>query len=229
MESFTKEILTSCSQPLRNPEGLKVSLTKFFLLIVVFHDFSGAKSWNIHFWLGSETTHDEAGVAAYKSVELDDSLGGGPTQYREVEGNESSLFLSYFKSTGGIEYLPGGVESGFKHVVKDQYETRLLHLKGKRTVRTNEVPVTSASLNKGDVFILDTGLKIYIFNGPTANKYEKTKAIEVAQHINSDSRGGRAQIIHLEDDIHNMEFWGPLGGFVEVNTLSYPFHSSCYC
>jgi len=86
-------------------------------------------SWSIHFWLGTETSQDESGVAAYKSVELDTQLGRGPVQYREVQGSESDLFLSYFKNTGGVEYLPGGVESGFVHVERDVYPTRLLHVK----------------------------------------------------------------------------------------------------
>lgn len=46
---------------------------------------------------------------------------------------------------------------------------------GKRTVRVTEVSTVPASLNKGDVFILDAGFKIYIFNGPTSNLYEKAK------------------------------------------------------
>jgi hypothetical protein len=71
--------------------------------------------WNLHFWLGSETSQDESGVAAYKTVELDDYLGGGPIQYRECMEHESDLFMSYFK-TQGLEYIPGGVDSGFNKV-----------------------------------------------------------------------------------------------------------------
>ena len=33
---------------------------------------SDALAYDLHFWLGKNTTQDEAGTAAYKTVELDD-------------------------------------------------------------------------------------------------------------------------------------------------------------
>ena len=74
---------------------------------------SDALLHDIHIWIGSASTQDEYGTAAYKMVEADDYLGGVPVQHRQVEGKESAKFKHYFKS---LHYLDGGVESGFNHV-----------------------------------------------------------------------------------------------------------------
>lgn len=174
-----------------------------------------ALNWNIHFWLGKETTADESGVAAYKTVELDDSLGGGPVQYRECQRHESELFLSYFKKTG-LEYLKGGVASGFNKVERDSYETRLFQVKGKRTVRVTEVPLSNKSLTCDDVYVLDAGLELYVFNGKTANRMEKAKGLEFVRKICNEERGARAQITFIDEEPRNEAFWKALGGYTEV-------------
>ena len=79
-------------------------------------------------------------------------------------------------------------------MVNDEYEPRLLQCKGARTVRVTTVPLSNASLNNGDVFILDLGLSIYVFNAPGANRMERRKGTEVANQINSDERSGRAKV-----------------------------------
>ena len=52
-------------------------------------------------------------------------------QHRELQGYEDEQFMQCFKK---VEYLKGGVASGFKHVKRDVYEPRLLHLKGKKVL-----------------------------------------------------------------------------------------------
>jgi hypothetical protein len=165
---------------------------------------------HIHFWLGKETSQDEAGVAAYKTVELDDFLGGLPVQHREVQFHESSQFLSYFKK--GIQYLSGGVESGFKKVIPGEYRERLLQVKGRRNIRVWEVKKEAASLNKGDVFVLDQFQHIWVWNGSESSRLERAKGIEVARGLRDLEHAGRAQIhIYDEDDPNVDEFYKALG------------------
>lgn len=92
--------------------------------------------------------------------------------------DETELFLSYFKP--GVFYLPGGVESGFKHVEPKTYETRLLLIKGRRNPRVFNMPISGESLNEGDVFVLDVGMNLYYWAGAECNTHEKVKAAEIA-------------------------------------------------
>ncbi|XP_060072060.1 gelsolin, cytoplasmic-like [Ylistrum balloti] len=171
--------------------------------------------WDVHFWLGNETSQDEQGVAAYKTVELDDYLGGAPVQHREVQDHESKLFLSYFKH--GIKYLSGGVESGFKKVERGVYEKRLFHIKGKRNVRVRQVRCDSSSLNQGDVFLLDCGMTLHLWNGPSSSHFERLKGSEVAKRIRDDERSGKAEIRIIDRfwDI-DAKFFDALGSHGEI-------------
>jgi len=176
--------------------------------------------WDIHFWLGDETSQDEAGTAAYKTVELDTLLGGEPVQHREVQGYESKLFLSYF--TPGPMIMHGGIESGFRHVKPEEYRPRLLHIKGRKYVRVREVPMKASSLNGGDIFILDLGLKIYQWNGSKAGVTEKSKATILSRALD-DERGGKPQVIVLQEGDRDKEFWSHLeGGFMTVPAQGEP-------
>jgi gelsolin len=168
-----------------------------------------ALQWDVHFWLGTYTSQDEAGTAAYKTVELDDLLGGAPVQHREVQGFESPLFLSYFNNE--IKLLEGGVDSGFKHVKPEEYKPRLLHLKGKKRVRVTQVEMNRSSLNSGDVFVLDAGLKVWQWNGRKSGPQEKQKGAQLTRAL-GDERKGKPKITVLEEGDKDAEFWKFLGG-----------------
>jgi len=179
---------------------------------------SDALAWDVHFWLGKHTSQDEAGTAAYKTVELDDLLNGAPVQHREVQGHESEMFMKYFNNQ--IRLMEGGVDSGFHHVEPEKYTPRLLHLKGKKRVRVTQVDLVAGSLNSGDVFILDAGLKLYQFNGRKSGPQEKMKGAQTSRAI-SDERKGLPQIFVIEEGekgSDSKEFWTAMGGEAAIKT-----------
>ncbi|XP_069087021.1 advillin [Pleurodeles waltl] len=156
-------------------------------------------SYDIHYWIGNDSTQDEQGSAAIYTTQLDDYLGGSPIQHREVQGYESESFKGYFKQ--GIIYKKGGVASGMKHVETNIYNVkRLLHVKGKRSVSAKEVDLNWKSFNVGDVFLLDLGNVIIQWNGPESNTTEKMKAMLLAKDIRDRERGGRAEIAVVEGE-----------------------------
>lgn len=165
--------------------------------------------YDVHFWIGKYSTQDEYGTAAYKTVELDTYLNDVPIQHREVQGHESELFRSYFKS---ITTMKGGANSGFRQVKAEEYKPRLLHFHGDRKgVTVIEVARCRDILDKTDVYILDLGLKLIQWNGSGSNKEEKMKAMLYLKELQNE-RGGKCKTETLDDspaDVNN-EFFDAL-------------------
>ncbi|XP_050556923.1 gelsolin-like [Spodoptera frugiperda] len=170
-------------------------------------------SWNIYYWIGSESTQDESGAAAILTVGLDDKFNGAAIQHREVLGQESQDFKALFPS--GLQYLSGGHASGFNHVVTNAgAEKRLIQVKGKRNIRTRQVDPLISSMNKGDCFILDIGNEVYVYVGEGTRNMEKLKAISVANQIRDQDHNGRARVEIVDqysNDVDTQKFFTALG------------------
>lgn len=147
---------------------------------------SGKLGHDIFFWLGAHTTQDEAGTAAYKTVELDEFLHGAATQHREVQSAPSDEFLALFPR---VSIRKGGVRSGFRHVEeeapKEPIRTllRVFRPGTGPSVVVHEVPTSWESLDDGDVFVLDTGDKIWVWQGKGCSPMEKAKAAQVVHDM----------------------------------------------
>jgi len=191
-----------------------------YIVLVTTEDPEGDKLlWDIHFWIGSQSSQDEYGVAAYKAVELDDLLGDEPLQHRECEGRESKGFVKCFPK--GITYLEGGVDSGFRKVSEDDdAEIEICNLyrvhkkDGQKVTRCFEVPMACSSLNDGDAFLLDAGEKIYTWFGSSVSGFEKSKSATVAHNLREGRLGDCECILDVGDDDEG--FWELLGGKGEI-------------
>uniref|UniRef100_A0A8C1ZCQ9 Villin-1 n=1 Tax=Cyprinus carpio TaxID=7962 RepID=A0A8C1ZCQ9_CYPCA len=156
-------------------------------------------TYDIHYWLGKETSQDEQGAAAIYTTQMDEHLGGAAVQHRETQGHESATFQGYFKQ--GIIYKKGGVASGMKQVETNTYNIRrLLHVKGNKHVVAGEVEMSWKSFNQGDVFLLDLGSLIIQWNGPKSNRMERLRGMNLAKDIRDRERGGRVQVTVVEGD-----------------------------
>jgi hypothetical protein len=118
-------------------------------------------------------------------------------QHREVQGNESERFLSYFKSRVGVTYRQGGIASGF-HRHQSTNEPHLFRLKGRHTVRLFEMPsIDWSHISRGDVYLLDLNEVIFIWNGAKSNKYERLQAMQRARQLRDER--GKTNIVIIED------------------------------
>ena len=190
-----------------------------YLILYTTQTKSGGFAYDLYFWLGSETSMDEQGTAALLAVQLDDKLGGQPVQQRINQGYEPKSFVDIMGGT--LEYLEGGCASGFKQVVPDELPKRLLHVKGLKEIRCQQVKCSATSLNSGDAFILDLGKVVFQWNGTECSTKERHKALEVCMGIKNErvhmieQLGQEVEVVVVrerEGGTNEDRFWEELGG-----------------
>ena len=180
----------------------------FIILSITKNEVNDSLDFTAHMWVGKDTTCDESGTGAYKIVELDDYFNREITLIYEEQDFESFIFLSYFKE---IEVMQGGIETGFKKVGQIEYSKHLFHVKKEeKCIASREVPIEYTSLNANDVFVLDAGLKIYIWKGSLCSPFEKFNGAAIAKKL-ANERAGKAKIEEFDEGSESDEFKSILG------------------
>ncbi|KAI5633666.1 gelsolin repeat domain-containing protein [Phthorimaea operculella] len=193
----------------------EVAFGKFFegdcyIVLKTSVEEQGQLSWDIHFWIGSKATLDKGACAAMHAVNLRNLLGAKRTQ-RHEQGDETDEFIALFPTPP--VYLQGShTPSGFYTVDEPHYETRLyrVHAAG-NGIHLEPVAVDYESLDPRYVFVLDTGLTIYLWNGKKAKNTLKSKARLFAEKINKEERKNKAELIAEPPGKEPRAFWDLLG------------------
>ncbi|XP_059687496.1 macrophage-capping protein isoform X3 [Gavia stellata] len=189
---------------------------------------------HLHLWMGRDSSRDEQGACALLSTQLNALLGERPVTHREVQGNESDVFMEYFPR--GVTYQEGGVDSAFKptHPGAGAGPVRKLYqVKGKKNIRASERDPSWASFNTGDCFILDLGETLFVWCGARCNVLERSRAQELAAAIRDGERGGKARLEIVADGEEPPEMLqvSDVTGRMDLSQVaaSSPFSQSLLC
>nr|XP_022915858.1 protein flightless-1 isoform X2 [Onthophagus taurus] len=182
-----------------------------YIVLKTFCDETGSHNWEIYFWIGEKASLDKRACSAIHAVNLRNYLGAQCRTIREEQRDESEEFLALFE--GKITYIEGGrTSSGFYTVEDMLYETRFyrVHAAG-ASIHLEPVAIGVESLDPRYVFVLDTGLKIFIWNGKKSKNTLKSKARLMSEKINKNERKNKAEIFTEHMGQESEDFWYCLG------------------
>ena len=109
-----------------------------YLVVSTFEKEGSELAWNTHFWIGKQLEHDEYGAGASMVAKLDEINDDIPSQYREMQENESELFLSYFEDPSNrygtkLRYIENSADTANDASDGSQTSDRLLKIKHRKT------------------------------------------------------------------------------------------------
>merc|ERR1712183_1159482 len=164
---------------------------------------------DIHIWIGSESSQDEYGTAAYKMVEADDFLNGAAVQNRQVEGNEDPEFVELFDS---LQYLEGGIATGFNKVEPTKEKPLFYKFfvrkdgKGQKKGELMQVPMSTDAMDSESAFILYADKStVWAWHGKDCSPMYKIAA--TAQGEKLCNLGTVTVLAQGDGDDEETEFW----------------------
>lgn len=164
-------------------------------------DDNQSLNWKIFYWIGAECTLDKKACSAIHAVGLRNHLNAQCRTIREEQGEESDEFLALFPD--GIDYVKGArTSSGFYTVEETEYAHRMFRLhevaEKSRQLHLETVALSSNSLDSRFVFLIDTGYKIFIWNGIKSKNTIKQKARLFGEKLNKEERKNKAELIFCD-------------------------------
>merc|ERR1712039_1138542 len=109
--------------------------------------------------------------------------------------------------------MGGGMESGLKKAETNAHEAKLFKISGGMRPVMQEVDMAWSSMNHGDVFVLDSGKKIFVWKGSGASGQEKMTAGLIAAKM-KDHVG--EELVHVDDGDEESTEHLPLSGRGDV-------------
>ena len=167
-----------------------------YIVLSTFLDENQSLDWKIYFWIGEKSTLDKRTCSAMHAVNLRNYLGANCRTAREEQGDENEDFLKLF--AGNLEYMTGArTASGFYTVEDIEYTTRMYRIhEAVSGIHLEAVSCVPESLDPRHVFLLDAGLRIFVWYGKKCKNVLKSKARLMAERINRNERKNKA-LIHI--------------------------------
>lgn len=158
----------------------------------------------IYSWIGKKSTPDEQFIGAVTSVWKDQDRKGTAKLVTVHEGEEPRAFLELFSDK--IVVTEQDTEGILKRVALKQHEFKLFRVHIEDELKMfYEVERDKDSLDTGDVFLLDTYNKIYIWRGKGSTAFERWEGMRIAEGYDG-QRAGHQEVIIVEEGEEPKEF-----------------------
>ena len=182
-----------------------------YIVLKTYLDNTNSLNWLIYFWIGTYATLDKQACAAMHAVNLRNYLGASTRTIREEQNDESDEFLDLFGSD--LLYIEGArTSSGFYTVEDIEYTTRFYRIAGSHKLSIEPVPLSYKSLDPRFAYLLDDGMKLFLWNGLKCNPITRSKARLFTEKINKYERKFQAELVQVKQGEETASFWEYISG-----------------